>query len=86
MPSVMYSPLIKTAKQTVIIMQSLILSLTRGALCAPKFCPTKVMTAMPIALSISHVKASTLPIATQAAAVSVPKPLIAVRIIMFDTE
>ena len=67
-------------------MQSRMLSRTRCMLFAPKFCPTKVMTASPIALSTSHVKASTLPMATHAAAVSVPKRLMAVRIIMFEIE
>ena len=59
---------------------------TRTNFWAPKFCPTKVVMAMPKALITIQIKPSILPMATQEAMASVPKELMLACTTRLDTE
>ncbi|CDD30835.1 unknown [Firmicutes bacterium CAG:94] len=65
---------------------TLMLRFTRAYCWAPKFCPTKVVMAMPKALITIQMKPSILPMAAQEAMASVPKELMLACTTRLDTE
>ena len=62
------------------------LRFTRPYFWAPKFCPTKVVMAMPKALITIQIKPSILPMAAQEAMASVPKELMLACTTRLETE